>query len=59
VIRVRDGKTDWVDVTTGLSAGPLVEVFGDLRSGDEIAARGTDEIHAGVQVRTRPLATNS
>jgi len=59
VIRVRDGKTEWVDVKTGLSTGPLVEVFGDLRSGDEIAARGTDEIRAGSQVRTKQAATNS
>jgi RND family efflux transporter MFP subunit len=59
VIRVRDGKTDWVDVKTGLSAGPLVEVFGDLRPGDDIAARGTDEIEPGVQVRTTPVAPAS
>jgi hypothetical protein len=30
VIRVRGGKTEWVDVRTGLTSGPLVEVFGDL-----------------------------
>jgi len=59
VIRVRDGKTDWVDVKTGLSAGPLVEVFGDLRPGDDVAARGTDEIQPGVQVRTKPVAPAS
>jgi RND family efflux transporter MFP subunit len=59
VIRIRDGKTDWVDVKTGLSAGSLVEVFGDLRAGDEIAARGTDEIRAGTQVRTKQVTTNS
>src|SRR5688572_973612 len=28
VIRVRSGKAEWVDVTTGLTSGPLVEVFG-------------------------------
>lgn len=53
VVRVRDGKTEWVDVTTGLTSGPLVEVFGDLRPGDEIAARGTDEIRAGSAVRVK------
>jgi multidrug efflux pump subunit AcrA (membrane-fusion protein) len=58
VIRVRDGKTAWVDVKTGLSTGSLIEVFGDLRPGDEIAARGTDEIHAGMQVRTQVVGTN-
>lgn len=53
VIRVRGGKTEWVDVRTGLTSGPLVEVFGDLHGGDEIAARGTDELRPGTDVRPR------
>jgi membrane fusion protein (multidrug efflux system) len=52
-IRVRGGRTEWIDVKTGLASGPLVEVFGDLKPGDEIAARGTDEVHAGVQVSVK------
>ena len=51
VIRVRDGKTDWVDVRTGLTAGALVEVFGDLTVGDEVAGRGTDELRPGTAVQ--------
>jgi membrane fusion protein (multidrug efflux system) len=50
VIRVRGGRTEWVDVKTGLASGTLVEVFGDLSPGDEIASRGTDEIRAGMPV---------
>jgi RND family efflux transporter MFP subunit len=53
VIRVRNGKTEWVDVKTGLTSGPLVEVFGDLRAGDEVAGRGTDELRPGTDVRPR------
>jgi RND family efflux transporter MFP subunit len=53
VVRIRNGRTEWVDVKTGVASGPLVEVFGDLRAGDEIAARGTDEIRAGTNVRAR------
>jgi len=53
VIRVRDGRTEWVDVKTGLTSGPLVEVFGDLHPGDEIAARGTDELKAGASVQVK------
>jgi RND family efflux transporter MFP subunit len=53
VIRVRGGKTEWVDVRTGLTTGPLVEVFGDLHPGDEIARRGTDELRPGTEVHTR------
>jgi RND family efflux transporter MFP subunit len=53
VVRVRDGKAEWVDVKTGLSTGPLVEVFGDLGRGDKIAARGTDELGPGTRVTER------
>lgn len=53
VIRVRGGRTEWVDVKTGLTSGALVEVFGDLKSGDEIAARGTDELKAGASVQVK------
>jgi len=53
VIRVRNGKTEWVDVKTGLASGPLVEVFGDLQRGDEVATRGTDEVKPGIEVKTK------
>lgn len=53
VVRVREGKAEWVDVTTGLSAGALIEVFGDLKAGDEVARRGTDEVRPGVAVTRR------
>jgi RND family efflux transporter MFP subunit len=53
VVRIRDGKAEWVDVKTGLTSGPLVEVFGDLRPGDVVAGRGTDELRPGTQIRPR------
>jgi membrane fusion protein, multidrug efflux system len=53
VIRIRGGKTEWVDVRTGLTSGALMEVFGDLQAGDEIAGRGTDELRPGTAVRAR------
>jgi membrane fusion protein, multidrug efflux system len=53
VIRVRGGRTEWVDVKTGLTSGPLVEVFGDLKPGDDIATRGTDELKAGSFVQVK------
>jgi len=53
VIRIRNGKTEWIDVKTGLTSGALVEVFGDLRPGDEIAGRGTDELRPGTDVRPK------
>ncbi len=53
VIRIRDSKTDWVDVKTGAAAGKLIEVFGDLKAGDTVAARGTDELRPGTLVTPR------
>ncbi len=53
VVRIGDGKTEWVDVTTGLTAGLLVEVFGNLKPGDEVAGRGTDELRPGTAVTPR------
>jgi membrane fusion protein, multidrug efflux system len=53
VIRVRSGRTEWVDVKTGLTSGPLVEVFGELKPGDDIVARGTDELKAGASVQVK------
>jgi RND family efflux transporter MFP subunit len=53
VVRIRNGKAEWVDVRTGLTSGTLVEVFGDLHAGDEVAGRGTDELRPGTEVRRR------
>jgi RND family efflux transporter MFP subunit len=55
VIRVTNGKTQWVDVKTGLTSGTMIEVFGALRPGDEIAARATDELKAGTDVRVKEV----
>jgi RND family efflux transporter MFP subunit len=55
VVRIRDGRAEWVDVTTGLASGPLTEVFGDLRPGDVVAVRGTDEVKPGTQVRVNEV----
>ncbi len=55
VIRVRNGRTEWLDVRTGLTSGPLTEVFGDLQPGDQVAVRGTDEIKPGTAVRVKEV----
>jgi RND family efflux transporter MFP subunit len=55
VVRVRDGRTEWVDVRTGLASGPLTEVFGNLLAGDQVAVRGTDEIKPGTEVRVKEV----
>lgn len=50
VVRIRDGKAEWVDVQRGLAAGNLIEVFGELHEGDIVAVRGTDELRPGTSL---------
>jgi membrane fusion protein (multidrug efflux system) len=46
VIRVKNGRTEWVDVTTGLGVGAQIEVFGPLAMGDTLVRMGTEELSA-------------
>lgn len=50
VVRVRGGVAEWVDVRRGEVDGESVEIFGDLRSGDDVVRRGNDEIRAGTKI---------
>ncbi|WP_321474130.1 efflux RND transporter periplasmic adaptor subunit [uncultured Paludibaculum sp.] len=47
VIRVRNGRAEWVDVTKGSADGDLVEVLGHLQAGEMVVRRATDEIRDG------------
>jgi RND family efflux transporter MFP subunit len=53
VIRVRDGKTDWVDVRSGIAMDNLIEVFGNLREGDILVLRANDELKSGISILTK------
>jgi membrane fusion protein, multidrug efflux system len=47
VIAVRNGKAEWVDVRQGMSTEKGLEVFGDLKTGDTLVVRATDERKPG------------
>jgi len=49
VIRIIQGKTEWVDVKNGLVLGNKIEIFGPLAEGDQLVLRGNDEIKSGAQ----------
>jgi membrane fusion protein, multidrug efflux system len=44
VIRLKNGKTEWVDVISGIITENKTEIFGNLLEGDTLLVRGTDEI---------------
>jgi RND family efflux transporter MFP subunit len=50
VIRDHDGRAEWVDVKKGPVEGDLMQVAGDLRPGDKVVRRGTDELHEGAAI---------
>jgi len=59
VVRVRDGKSEWVDVKTGATVDKMTEVFGDLHNGDNVAVRGTDELRPGISVSVQQNGGNN
>jgi RND family efflux transporter MFP subunit len=50
IVRIHDGKTEWLDVKPGLAVGDSLEVFANITVGDTILLRATDEIKVGVTI---------
>jgi membrane fusion protein, multidrug efflux system len=63
VIRIREDLAEWVEVKRGTSINKdgkdLVEVFGDLAVGDQVAVRATDELRAGTKVQVKSAAAST
>ncbi len=53
-IRVRGGKAEWVNVQSGQTVNGDVEVFGDLRPGDQVVRTASDSIRNGQPLTVRP-----
>jgi membrane fusion protein (multidrug efflux system) len=51
VIRDREGRAEWVNVAKGAADGESIEVSGDLKAGDMVVRRATDEIREGNPIR--------
>ncbi len=51
VVRENAGRAEWVDVTKGAADGDLIEVLGNLRPGDKVVRRATDEIRDGAPLQ--------
>jgi RND family efflux transporter MFP subunit len=53
VIRIRDGKAEWVNVQTAQTVNGNIEVFGDLHAGDQVVRTASDSIRNGQAVSVR------
>ncbi len=53
VLRMNQGKVEWVDVTEGISQESGKEIFGQIQSGDTLLTRGTDEIKPGTVLKVK------
>jgi membrane fusion protein, multidrug efflux system len=51
VIRDQDGHAEWVDVKKGVGEGDLVEVIGNLKPGERVVRRATDEVRDGAPIQ--------
>jgi len=51
VVRVTNHKAEWVDVKKGLEADGKVEVYGNIKPGDQVVLHASDEIRDGSTVK--------
>jgi membrane fusion protein (multidrug efflux system) len=52
VIVDQNGRARWIDVRKGAAEGDLIEVAGDLKAGDMVVRRGTDELREGALLQS-------
>ncbi len=58
VFRINDDTTaEQINVMTGLGAGSLIEVIGDLRPGDRVVIRGAERLQNGTTVNIGEIAS--
>lgn len=53
VVRLKEGKTEWVDVKSGFSQNDKVEIFGSLNEGDLLIVGATDEVKPGTELAAK------
>jgi membrane fusion protein (multidrug efflux system) len=47
VIRIANGKAEWVDVKKGREVGGKIEIFGALQAGDQLVKKASEEVRDG------------
>jgi RND family efflux transporter MFP subunit len=49
VIKLFNNTTEWVDVRPGFNIGDKMEIFGELKPGDTLVLKATEELKAGTK----------
>ncbi|RAK00399.1 RND family efflux transporter MFP subunit [Larkinella arboricola] len=52
IVKVVNQKAEWVAVQKGMEDGEKIEVFGDLKDGDQIITTATEEVRNGSPIRS-------
>ena len=53
VLRIASGLVEQVPIQRGEAQGDLLEVFGELKQGESVARRGSEELRSGMHVNVR------
>ena len=53
VIRSNNGQAEWIDVRKGPAEADQVEIIGNLKAGDMVVRRASDEIREGTPLRSQ------
>ncbi|WP_428657720.1 efflux RND transporter periplasmic adaptor subunit [Runella sp.] len=51
VIRVQDGRAQYVDVRRGQQSGEMTEVFGNLKANDQIVINAREDLKEGMKIQ--------
>jgi membrane fusion protein (multidrug efflux system) len=57
VIRLLNNKAEWVDVKKGRESGGKTEIYGNLRPGDQLIKKASEEMRDGSAVRNVKIVT--
>jgi membrane fusion protein, multidrug efflux system len=53
IIKIVNNHTQWVNVKKGLSAGNQIEVYGDIKEGDQVVKDASEEIRDGSPIKVK------
>lgn len=55
IIRIKEGKAEWMDIRTGMNIEDKIEIFGKLQEGDTLLQKATDEIKVGSKLLPKKI----